>query len=33
MFVNEMLSIWLYGFAGALTFIGLLIWKGYMKEE
>jgi hypothetical protein len=33
MFVNEMLSIWLYGFVGALTFIGLFIWKGYMKEE
>ncbi len=33
MFVNEMLSIWLYGFIGTLSFIGLFIWKGYMEDR
>jgi hypothetical protein len=32
MFVNEMLSIWLYGFITFLTIIGLSLWKWYFTK-
>lgn len=31
MFINEMLSIWLYGFIFALTIIGFSLWKWYFR--
>ncbi|MET3110858.1 hypothetical protein ABHD89_001260 [Salinicoccus halitifaciens] len=31
MFINEMLSIWLYGFIIALIIIGFSLWKWYFK--
>lgn len=32
MFVNEMLSVWLYGFIGSLAIIGISLWKWYFKD-
>ncbi|CDQ38770.1 hypothetical protein M948_03870 [Virgibacillus sp. CM-4] len=33
MFVNPMLSVWLYGFIVFQVVIGILLWKGYFKNR
>lgn len=33
MFVNEMLTIWLYGSIVSLLVISLSLWKWYFKDE
>ncbi|SFE90141.1 hypothetical protein SAMN05192532_105248 [Alteribacillus iranensis] len=32
MFVNAMLSIWLYGFLASLAIVGVSLWKWYFKD-
>lgn len=32
MFVNEMLTIWLYGFIIAMVIIGFSLWQWYFKD-
>lgn len=33
MFVNEMLSIWLYGSIFSLLAVSLSLWKWYFKDQ